>query len=69
MNMYAYWEKNHTGWNLVVYHNDYPRKPVGGDAPDRQGPFEVPASMLSVDGSPIMGKIRKAFPLNQGEGE
>ena len=77
---YAYYEKSSTGWGLVVYHDEKPGKPVGSQAPERVGPYEVPQEMIDVDGSPNLGLIAKAFPaplpvvysdppviLNQGE--
>lgn len=59
---FAFYEKAATGWGLVVYHDHLPGKPVGGQAPERVGPFEVPQEMIDVDGTPNMGAISKAFP-------
>ena len=59
---YAYYEKSSTGWGLVVYHDEKPGKPVGSQAPERVGPYEVPQEMIDVDGSPNLGLIAKAFP-------
>ncbi len=59
--MFAYYEMTTTGWSLVVYHDEPPQKAIGRTEPRRIGPYEVPEDMQS-DGSPLFGKIARAFP-------
>lgn len=60
--IYAYWEKSIKGWNLVAYHGDKPGKSVGGQDEIRIGPYTVPDDQISIDGSPMFGKIKQSFP-------